>query len=315
MGFALNLALSLHTKDAHLRIRFFCDNLHLFQKFFQSSTPDWIEYISLETWEQETCVAPSELIFSFFDYQIPKEYLFQFPYQKTIVVFSYFLLHKGLESLHNTTYVLESGYDRVIHIVPSLLPGWGGIIINPEIERQRYWIKKIQKHEKWISVFVYADTLKHIVPLIQKDASGTIFWIFDTGEWLQETPNCRICPFMTLEEFGVFQSLCDANIVRWENSLCQGLISGKPVLWDIYKEENSAHVDKIEDYLRFLSHELPDTDWSKYARMMRDFNTHDTGWRAFVDFISGYYQYDNAFRVVSEYIKKECDLLEKLEII
>jgi hypothetical protein len=38
--------------------------------------------------------------------------------------------------------VLESGYDRVIHFVPSLLPGGGGIIINQEIERRREKTRK-----------------------------------------------------------------------------------------------------------------------------------------------------------------------------
>jgi len=59
-------------------------------------------------------------------------------------------------------------------------------------------------------------------------------------------------PFLSLVDYGVFQSLCDANIVRGENSLCQALITGKPVLWDIYKESNNAHIEKIEDFLTFL---------------------------------------------------------------
>lgn len=79
-------------------------------------------------------------------------------------------------------------------------------------------------------------------------------------------------PFLSLEDYGVFLSLCDANIVRGENSLCQSLLSGKPTLWDIYKEKNGAHRAKIEDYLGFLALQFPDTDWTQYARIMREFN-------------------------------------------
>lgn len=79
-------------------------------------------------------------------------------------------------------------------------------------------------------------------------------------------------PFLSLEDYGVFQSLCDANVVRGENSLCQALISGKPVLWDIYKESNGAHEEKIEDYCSFLQEKFPETDWGKYAQIMRRFN-------------------------------------------
>jgi len=123
MGFAINFALSLHQKYPNLTIRFFSDDKNLFQKFLGKNSLPWIEYFSLETLQQLNPPSPSELICTFFDYPLQKAYLAQFPYQKTIVSFSYFLLHTGLESLHKTTYILESEYDSVIHFIPSLLPG------------------------------------------------------------------------------------------------------------------------------------------------------------------------------------------------
>lgn len=122
MGFAVNLALSLHEKHPDLRIRFFSDDSVLFHTFLGENIPEWIEYRSLDVLTRQNPPTPATLIYSFFDYKIPKAYLARFPYEKTIVVFSYFLLHKGLGSLHGTTYVLESGYDKVTHFIPSLLP-------------------------------------------------------------------------------------------------------------------------------------------------------------------------------------------------
>ncbi len=100
--------------------------------------------------------------------------------------------------------MLESGYDRVIHLVPSLLSGGGGVIINREIEsekerfailpenkaRQRF-LEKIRMRDystsiamtdgisrkRWISIFVYPETLSEILPIIKENASDTIFWI------------------------------------------------------------------------------------------------------------------------------------------
>ena len=137
MGFALNFAFSVHIKYPNLKIRFFSDDEVLFQEFIKGRDIAWLEYYSLDSIGGASEIVPSELICSFFDYRIPKEYLAGFPFPKTIVVFSYFLLHKGLESLHRTRYVLESGYDTVIHFVPSLLSGGGGVIVNEEIERKK----------------------------------------------------------------------------------------------------------------------------------------------------------------------------------
>lgn len=336
MGFAVNLALSLHDKYPHLYIRFFSDDHGLFQKFFPGNTPEWIEYVSLDVIGGLNPPIPSSLIFSFFDYRVPKEYLFRFPHPKTIISFSYFLLHTGLESLHKTTYLLESGYDTVIHFVPSLASGGWGIIMNPEIENQQAELEKYSRvdsrksflgkildienrsliyEKKWISVFVYKETLKWILSLIEKDTSGTIFWICGNSCAHMESVNIRALPFLSLEDYGVFQSLCDANIVRGENSLCQSLISWKPTLWDIYKESNGAHVEKIEDYLLFLGKQFPDTDWWEYSSIMRGFNEVGDMESAFCDFISGYSAYDDGFWRLSEYITRECDLVEKLEQI
>ncbi len=123
MGFAVNLAETLHARYPSITFRFFSDNESLFQVFFPEQTPAWIGYYSLEALTREGAPIPSSLIFSFFDYKIPKKYLAQFPFPKTIVVFSYFVLHQGLESLHGTKYTLENGHDTIIHFVPSLLSG------------------------------------------------------------------------------------------------------------------------------------------------------------------------------------------------
>lgn len=125
-------------------------------------------------------------------------------------------------------------------------------------------------------------------------------------------------PFLPLEDYGVLQSLCDANVVRGENSLCQGLIAGKPVLWDIYKENNGAQNEKIEDYLIFLKKQFPKGDWEEYGSIMRGFNdleAQDLRFSSFLDFLFWQEQYQEVFGKVSEYIKSECDLVRKFEKI
>ncbi|NDK19308.1 elongation factor P maturation arginine rhamnosyltransferase EarP [Candidatus Gracilibacteria bacterium] len=333
MGFAVNFALSLHKKYPNLTIRFFSDDKNLFQKFLGENSPEWVKYLPLEILGQPNPPSPSELICSFFDYPLQKAYLSGFPYHKTIVSFSYFLLHNELESLHKTTYILESGYDTIIHFIPSLLSGGGGVIINPEIERRKEGFSKLSKMEarekfikgqtleiytkKWISVFVYEKTLKNLLEEISKTSENTVFFLFggDFSETDIMRENIVWMPFLSLEDYGVFQSLCDANIVRGENSLCQGLISGKPILWDIYKESNGAHTDKIEDYLAFLTKQFPNADWEEYSHIMREFNDSSSQKQVFSDFISKYSEYTEVFGGISEYVKNECNLVEKLEEI
>ena len=336
MGFAVNLALSLHTKYTGTIIRFFSDDAILFQKLFSGKVPHWIEYTSLEILKSPNPPPPSALIYSFFDYPLQKEYLSKFPYHKTIISFSYFLLHKGLESLHGTTYVLESGYDTVIHFIPSLLPKGGGVIINPLIEKEiqkslwkgifdgrknffqrnmhylfedRKWPIQDMLQKKWIFIFVYPSTLAKILSIIENDTSGTIFWISGYVGDLQTTHNCRIVPFLSLVDYGVFQNLCDVNIVRGENSLCQGLLSWKPLLWDIYKESNGAHLEKTEDFLTWI---VPYFESNlEYISIARDFmNTGNP--ESFARFLQSYQDFEEIGERISREVHRESDLVEKL---
>lgn len=100
--------------------------------------------------------------------------------------------------------------------------------------------------------------------------------------------------------------------MRGENSLCQGILSGKPVLWDIYKEKNGAHREKIEDFIQWMTPYLRgNTD---YIGIARDFM--NTGSREIVErFIRKYSDFGEVFEKISEEVRGECNLVRKLEKI
>jgi hypothetical protein len=78
--------------------------------------------------------------------------------------------------------------------------------------------------KKWVSVFVYKETMESILEGIAHTREDAIFFIFgnDIAYLIgKKSENIMWIPFLSLEDYGIFQSLCDANIVRGENSLCQ----------------------------------------------------------------------------------------------
>lgn len=160
---------------------------------------------------------------------------------------------------------------------------------------------------------MYPDTLPYILPVIDKE-TDTVFFIFGgTGnEKMEISENIVHMPFLPLEDYGVFQSLCDANIVRGENSLCQGLISGKPVLWDIYKESNGAHREKTEDFIGWISPYFGDS--TDYTGIARNFMNNGSG-ASFERFIRMIPDFKEAFAEISMYVRGECDLIGNLEEI
>lgn len=312
--FALNLALIMVWKNPKLKVRFFNDNQELFDKMIGNNKNN-IQFLNLSNLNNQI---PTKTIFTFFDYKLSNDYLKKWESWKTIIQFWYFLLHKWIENLNNTSYEID--WNNFIHFIPSLRKNTGWIIIN-KIKDKRLKTKekylnyinekynlKISKNllnKKWISIFVYKDTSDELIKIIE-ERKNEVFFVFDCWIKIDYTKNIIFMPFLELLDYNDFLSICDCNIVRWENSLCTSLSYWKPTLWDIYKEDNEAHNEKINDFLDFLN-----SKW-QYNSILEKFNSNNKK-EAFTDFLDNYQNYINLFQNLWNYINNNCDLYKNLD--
>lgn len=323
--FALNLALIMTSKDQNLKVRFFSDDENLFKKMIWNEKEN-IQFINLKELNSYT---PSKSIFTFFDYRLPNDYLKKWEAWKNIIQFWYFLLHKWIENLHWTTY--EVKWDKYIHFIPSLTEWAWWIIIWKELGFKKWKSNKkdfinyinlkynIQITEniidkKWISVFVYKNTLNEVLEAIkERKNENEFYFVFDwEKQGLLQNSNLIFMPFLELLDYNYFLSICDINIVRWENSLCTSLSYWKPTLWDIYKENNKAHLYKIEDFISFFL--TFDKKSIQYEVVIRDFNSWFSK-EVIKNFIKNNQNYKDIFQEVKNYIIKNCNLLTNLNNI
>nr|MDD3719762.1 elongation factor P maturation arginine rhamnosyltransferase EarP [Candidatus Gracilibacteria bacterium] len=316
IGFALNLALNMTSESKNLKVRFFSDNEELFNKMIGDNGKEKITFLNINELNNHI---PSKNIFTFFDYRLSNDYLKKGETNKTIIQFGYFLLHKGVENLHGTTYEING--DKYIHFIPSLIKNTGGIIINKIKTRgdikenylnyinKKYNLKlsKNLANNKWVSVFVYKDSLSEILKSI-KHRNDEVFFIFDyENNYKSESNNLFFMPFLELLDFNELLSICDINFVRGENSLCTSLAYGKPTLWDIYKEKNGAHNEKLDDFLKFVG------DFGINLDILRFFNSSQKN-EAINSFLDKQ-DFHNLFKFLGNYIEQNCNLLTELKKI
>lgn len=313
MGFSFHLAISLLYYYPDLKIRFFADDEKLYQNLKWDLKWENIIYYDLKKIKD---INPSKVIFNFFDKKIDFEYLHSFDYDMKLINFSYFLLHDWVQGLHNTQYISKN--VEVTHFIPSLLNNSGGIIINPYLYEFKEQIKEKWIHcarsdflphldteiyeKEWVSLFCYKETFE-IIKIELEKVENTIFFLFDHHyEW----KNIVNMPFLNIYEYYKFLHLCDRNIVRWENSLSESLLTLKPFLWDIYKENNLAHTQKIHDFSDYLNNNFWNTFW-KYNEIFKKFNLWDKKtW--FLEFLN----YKNNFEIIWEKIIVENDLIKNI---
>lgn len=328
MWFALNLADTLYFYDKNLEIRFFTDDIKLFTKMSKWLSANFIKVYELKDIKN---FKPNTYIFNFFDRKLDSDFLTQFDYSINVITFSYFLLHTStslyspsIEHLHQKTYTLWKTWNiSVKYFIPSLLPNTGGVIINPKTEAKRLNKEKdieelrkdflkdyniefsseiLKKH--WISLFIYDETFDEIKKSKIFDFPDYTFFIFWKDKKYKFTKNIVWLPFLPLNEYGYFLSLCDINFVRWENSLVEAILSWKPFIWDIYKEINKAHKEKISDFVAYIKQFWFSND---YFSLFEWFNKQKKT-EYFQKWIHFLEKDKKSFSLLSTYVRENCDL-------
>ena len=56
-------------------------------------------------------------------------------------------------------------------------------------------------------------------------------------------------PHLTQDDFDCLLWACDLNFVRGEDSLVRALWAGKPLVWQIYPQDDDAHIRKLDAFL------------------------------------------------------------------
>jgi uncharacterized repeat protein (TIGR03837 family) len=59
-----------------------------------------------------------------------------------------------------------------------------------------------------------------------------------------------VVPFLAQPEYDLLLAACDGNIVRGEDSFVRAQLAGRPMLWDIYPQDDAAHIAKQQAFAR-----------------------------------------------------------------
>ncbi len=67
----------------------------------------------------------------------------------------------------------------------------------------------------------------------------------------------QVLPFMAQDDYDRLLWCCDLNAVRGEDSFVRAQWAGRPLLWHIYRQEEEAHLAKLEAFLELYCAGLP----------------------------------------------------------
>jgi uncharacterized repeat protein (TIGR03837 family) len=89
--------------------------------------------------------------------------------------------------------------------------------------------------------------LLHLPP--GKPFSAVAAYLGGSGPWQLGNLNIVPIPFVDQDEYDALLWRCDINFVRGEDSFVRALWAGRPFIWQIYEQEEDAHLIKLNAFL------------------------------------------------------------------
>lgn len=158
---------------------------------------------------------------------------------------------------------------------PGFTAGTGGLLREPDLEVRRgsfsatAWRARMQipSDALAVSLFCYEPQALERALLQSAHQHPPVHWLITPGRAAAALQTLRMqdafavwasgehMQHLPLQDQAGFDELlwaCDLNFVRGEDSLVRALWAGKPFVWQLYPQEDGAHLNKLEAFLDWL---------------------------------------------------------------
>ncbi len=164
---------------------------------------------------------------------------------------------------------------------PGFTAGTGGLLREPDLlERQAHFDRKIWlqhqglnwQGERLVSLFCYEPAgLSDLLDALSEDEQATCLLVTPgrasaavqaevsrkmslKPSWNKGVPLSFFhLPRLSQQDFDHLLWASDVNFVRGEDSLARALWAGKPLVWQIYPQDDGAHGPKLSAFLDWLN--------------------------------------------------------------
>ncbi|MGI5309692.1 elongation factor P maturation arginine rhamnosyltransferase EarP [Rheinheimera sp. WS51] len=94
-----------------------------------------------------------------------------------------------------------------------------------------------------------------------------------------------VLPFLPQDDYDYLLWACDINFVRGEDSIIRAHWANKPFIWQIYRQQDDAHLIKLQSFLQLYCANMPKSVKEKLQNMYMAWNTQQSLVKVWLDFI------------------------------
>ncbi len=185
---------------------------------------------------------------------------------------------------------------------PGFSPKSGGLLRENELflERDRHIAENLANGTLEVCLFCYdtapvgalldafldspAHVLCHVPP--GKPLAAVQAHLGGSGPWQLGNALIQPIPFMPIDDFDRLLWRCDINFVRGEDSFVRAQWAAKPFIWQVYQQDDGAHLAKLEAFLDCYRTGLDAMTETALRRMFVAWNLGRniaSAWQGFID--------------------------------
>ncbi|MBP6020762.1 MAG: elongation factor P maturation arginine rhamnosyltransferase EarP [Burkholderiaceae bacterium] len=282
IGVCWRLARQLAAHATTDRVRLWVDDLHSFHRIAAAIDPQLatqtLASIDIVHWSAAApSLRPHPIVIEAFACDPPPAFIEAMRQQHSLWInLEYLSAESWVESCHALPSVQDHGLKKYFFF-PGFTQATGGLLRETNLLQERdQWLS--QTEQRWqllhdlgldthalqalrlgarqVLLFCYPDApVPGLLASLAKDPRPTVVLApagvypgLDSGA-TDHVHLCRI-PFTDQPAFDRLLWSSDLNFVRGEDSLVRALWAGKPLIWQIYHQDEDAHLVKLQAWLK-----------------------------------------------------------------
>ncbi|WP_322997232.1 elongation factor P maturation arginine rhamnosyltransferase EarP [Castellaniella sp.] len=181
----------------------------------------------------------------------------------------YLSAESWIDGCHGLPSPQANGLNKYFYF-PGFSSGSGGLLREPDLlarRRQSSSLDRFQRlqaltgldttawprHARLVLLFCYPDApLAGLTAALARQSQPTYLLVpgqTPAGLTSLDQLHVQSFDFVPQDRFDELLWCCDLNIVRGEDSLVRAIWAGAPLVWHIYRQPESAHLDKLKAWL------------------------------------------------------------------
>ncbi len=280
IGVSWRLARQLARGTAPGAVRLWVDDLHSFAKIeprIKWQARQRVGEVEIVRWtDPAPSLAPHDVVIEAFGCELPSSFKNRMADKQSLWLnLEYLSAEDWVESCHGLPSLQANGLQKQFFF-PGFTGGTGGLLREAGlIDARDAWLSRPANRSQllrelgvpsgaverllqgWKQIFLFcyiSAPVEGLMKALAQAPNPSILMVpegVSPGLSLLQTERSLVVeiPFVEQDTFDRLLWSSDLNFVRGEDSLVRAIWAGKPFVWQIYAQEDNAHIAKLDAYL------------------------------------------------------------------